>query len=82
METDATTSTTGRARAAAPSCVADPLAIDPTNFTPEDAVTKACPYVDSQEKIEALVPGAAIHRTDLLVTCPFITYDFQAVVLP
>jgi hypothetical protein len=71
-----------------PDCVSFKLAVDPTNGIGGqvmDAAGKSypvCQYVDSQAKIEALVPRSAIRRTDLVVTCPFITYNFAPVVLP
>ena len=39
-----------------------------------------CRWLDSQPAIEAAVPPTAIHRTDILVTCPFVSYHDQAVV--
>jgi hypothetical protein len=32
-----------------------------------------CVYLDSQARIESQVPPAAIHATDVTVTCPFVT---------
>jgi hypothetical protein len=39
-----------------------------------------CQWLDSQAALEAAVPPTAIHRTDILVTCPFVSYHDQAVV--
>jgi hypothetical protein len=41
-----------------------------------------CTYLDSQTKIEMYVPNDLIRRTDILVTCPFVTYDEKALTLP
>jgi hypothetical protein len=60
--------------ATTPSCFSDIMNIDEGSGT--------CSYVDSQPKIEALVPNDTIHRTDILVTCPFITYHEKALTLP
>jgi hypothetical protein len=70
-----------------PDCVKNPVAVDPSNVMEpalmHDGVEDPlCEYVDSQAKIEALVPRAAIRRTDIVVTCPFITYDSAPLVLP
>ncbi|MDB4983066.1 MAG: hypothetical protein JWM82_3818 [Myxococcales bacterium] len=56
-----------------PTCVANRNNADPS--TPvDDPKASNCRYIDSQEKIEHLVPGSAIVRTDILVTCPFVSY--------
>ena len=60
-----------------PSCFGDVMNVDPTNQT-----SGACQYLDSQAAIEASVPSDAIQKTDILVTCPFITYDGAPVLLP
>jgi len=60
---------------AASSTAVGRVAIDPTCFAtdiePDDEV---CNYLDSQAKIERNVAAAAIHRTDVTVTCPFVSY--------
>jgi hypothetical protein len=38
-----------------------------------------CNYLDSQYKIETLLPGAAIVRTDVTVTCPLVSVNGKAV---
>lgn len=55
-----------------PDCLADPNNIDP----------EACSYLDSQQQIERAVPRAAIHRTDVTVTCPFVTYKDGVQIVP
>jgi hypothetical protein len=71
-----------------PGCVENEFAIDPSNKgdvnleNPDKSVDPVCQYVDAQTTLEALVPTDAIHRTDILVTCPFITYEKKALVLP
>jgi hypothetical protein len=40
-----------------------------------------CQWLDSQPKVEAAVPTTAIGRTDILVTCPFVSYDGMPVVV-
>jgi hypothetical protein len=65
------------------------VAMNPACFqTADDVLSGAvddpsqpnCRYLDSQEKIELHIPGAAIERTDLLVTCPFVSYRDAAVI--
>jgi hypothetical protein len=65
-----------------PSCVTNTAALDPSNAKDPTLLDPLCVYVDSQRKIEDLVPSAAIHRTDILVTCPFTMYEEQGLVLP
>jgi hypothetical protein len=60
-----------------PDCFKDTNAIDPSN-----EAANACRYVDSQAAIERLVPAGDIRRTGIVVTCPFIMYNYRAVVLP
>jgi hypothetical protein len=60
-----------------PGCFADYLNLDPTNGTSDE-----CQYLDSQAAIEANVPSGSIERTDILVTCPFVTYEGVPVLLP
>jgi hypothetical protein len=38
-----------------------------------------CNYLDSQYKIEANLPSAAIVRTEVTVTCPLVSVNGQAV---
>lgn len=58
-----------------PACLANKYALDPTNLgDPNVGATPLCVYLDSQEALEATVPGNAIHKTDILVTCPFVSY--------
>jgi hypothetical protein len=38
-----------------------------------------CLWLDSQGAIEALIPQSLIQRTDILVTCPFVSYRDAAV---
>jgi hypothetical protein len=64
----------GRVAQNAADCFSDIMLIDENSGR--------CSYLDSQPKIEALVPNDTIHRTDILVTCPFITYHDQALTLP
>jgi hypothetical protein len=40
-----------------------------------------CQWLDSQPAIERSVPSSWIHRTDILVTCPFVSYHDVAVVV-
>jgi hypothetical protein len=40
-----------------------------------------CRWLDSQTKIEATVPPSGIRKTDITVTCPFISYDDKAFVV-
>ncbi|HSZ81654.1 MAG TPA: hypothetical protein VLA14_05205 [Polyangia bacterium] len=47
-----------------------------------DEQAGSCVYLDSQTKIEAIAPNDTIHKTDILVTCPFVTYDEIALTLP
>jgi hypothetical protein len=43
----------------------------------------SCRWLDSQAKIEATVASWAIWKTDITVTCPFVSYqDFAVVVTP
>jgi hypothetical protein len=42
-------------------------------------VEGACHWLDSQPTIETAIPLAAIQKTDILVTCPFVSYDDLAV---
>jgi hypothetical protein len=60
-----------------PDCVKNAKAVNPSNNADDP-----CEYVDAQASIEALVPRSAIRRTDIVVTCPFITYNFKPIVLP
>jgi hypothetical protein len=39
-----------------------------------------CRWLDSQQHIEELVPAALIQRTNVTVTCPFVSFRGQAVV--
>jgi hypothetical protein len=39
-----------------------------------------CQWLDSQPAIERAVAPTAIHKTDILVTCPFVSYHDVAVV--
>lgn len=55
-----------------PTCVADANNVEPD--PKDDPALTNCRYIDSQPKIEHFVPGAAIVRTDILVTCPFVSY--------
>jgi hypothetical protein len=64
------------------SCFATVDQLDPTNGNPG-----ACAWIDSQNAIQALVDGGKISstdvvRTDILVTCPFISYADAALELP
>jgi hypothetical protein len=56
-----------------PTCVGKADNTEPS-FGGDDPTMSNCRYIDSQEKIEHLLAGAAIVRTDLLVTCPFVSY--------
>jgi hypothetical protein len=56
-----------------PTCVAKADNTEP-NFGGDDPAMPNCRYIDSQQKIEHLIAGEAIVRTDLLVTCPFVSY--------
>lgn len=38
-----------------------------------------CDWLDSQPAIEASIPPSAIEKTDILVTCPFVSYHDLAV---
>jgi len=67
---------TGRV-ATNPSCFTNADNLDITNGTPDP-----CVFLDSQAAIETLVPSRSITRTDIVVTCPFITYADGAVVSP
>ena len=58
-----------------PTCFKSAEDIDPTNGT-----AGACAYLDSQAAIESMVRGDAITKTDILVTCPFISYEGVPVV--
>jgi hypothetical protein len=49
---------------------------DPTMPPPEP-----CDWLDSQAKLERAVPSSAIQRTDITVTCPFVSYQDMAVVV-
>jgi hypothetical protein len=40
-----------------------------------------CRWLDSQAKIEATVPPSWIWKTDITVTCPFVSYDDSAFVV-
>jgi hypothetical protein len=42
-------------------------------------VPDPCVWLDSQAAIEQLMPHEAIKRTDVLVTCPFVSYHDAAV---
>lgn len=48
-----------------PDCFTNGMSVDPQDGN--------CRYFDSQAVIEARVPAAAIHATDVTVTCPFVT---------
>jgi hypothetical protein len=41
----------------------------------------SCRWLDSQAKIEATVPASWIWKTDITVTCPFVSYQDMAVVV-
>ncbi len=56
-----------------PACVAKTDNAEPY-FPKDNPAQPNCRYLDSQEKIEHFIPGAAIVRTDILVTCPFVSY--------
>jgi len=63
-----------------PACFADYKNIDPEGRS--GAGMMPCQYVDAQQFLEAIIPSDAIQRTDVLVTCPFITYQDKALSLP
>jgi hypothetical protein len=65
-----------------PACVSNTDNLFPENATSPALAATICVYADTQKKIEELVPSAAIHKTDIVVTCPFITYDEKALELP
>jgi hypothetical protein len=45
--------------------------------------TEPCQWLDSQPAVERAVPAPSIRQTDILVTCPFVSYkDFPFVVDP
>ncbi|HEV3030816.1 MAG TPA: hypothetical protein VG319_04200 [Polyangia bacterium] len=44
-----------------------------------NTVPDPCVWLDSQAAIEQLMPHEAIKRTDVLVTCPFVSYHDAAV---
>jgi hypothetical protein len=56
-----------------PACFADLAQAHPQ-------FSSACGYLDSQADIEALLPPAAIVRTDITVTCPMVSVNGAAVV--
>ena len=33
-----------------------------------------CTWIDSQKKVQTLMPPGAVVRTDILATCPFVTF--------
>lgn len=46
-------------------------------------VPELCHWLDSQAKIERTVPASWIRKTDITVTCPFVSYqDYAFVVTP
>ncbi len=59
--------------AASPTAVGR-VALDPTCFTDIAPDDDLCTYLDSQAKIERNVAAAAIRRTNVTVTCPFVSY--------
>jgi hypothetical protein len=56
-----------------PKCLENADNADP-HVPADDPSFPNCRYLDSQRKIEALIPDDKIHKTDLLVTCPFVSY--------
>jgi hypothetical protein len=42
---------------------------------PSNPTIPYCHWLDSQPSLEAAVPSTWIHKTDILVTCPFVSYD-------
>jgi hypothetical protein len=40
-----------------------------------------CQWLDTQEHVEQRVPPQSITKTDILITCPFVSYHDQAVVV-
>jgi hypothetical protein len=46
---------------------------------PSNLAVGHCHWLDSQPAIEASIPPDWIRKTDLLVTCPFVSYDDFAV---
>lgn len=51
------------------------LAAAPTQPLP----TSACAFLDSQAKVQDLLPPDKVVRTEILVTCPWVTFAGQAV---
>jgi len=58
------------------------VAVDPTCFTDINPDDEVCTYLDSQAKIERNVAAAAIHRTNVTVTCPFVSYRDGRPIVP
>jgi hypothetical protein len=42
---------------------------------PATGGTEPCMWLDSQQAVESAVPASRIQPTDILVTCPFVSYD-------
>ncbi len=57
-----------------PACFDDPQQIDPQNGT--------CTYFDSQAAIESGIAAWAIQRTDVTVTCPFVSFQDTQQIVP
>ena len=65
--------------ALSPACFATGLGdIDPSNASPGNP--SPCRWLDSQQHIEEFVPEALIQRTNVTVTCPFVSFRGQAVI--
>ena len=55
------------------------VAGDPTCFQSAARFPGDCRWLDSQAAIEGAIPDSNIRDTGMLVTCPFLTFDGQAV---
>ena len=52
---------------------------DKYGYLNADLTDYACEWLDSQPAIERAVVPEAIKKTDIVVTCPFVTYHDKAV---
>ncbi len=57
-----------------PACFATPNQLDPASAAPDK-----CIWLNSQAAIEDHIDPSAIQRTDVTVTCPFVTFKGEAV---
>ena len=54
---------------------------DNLDTSPGSAGPEPCAWLDSQPAVERAVPASSIQPTDVLVTCPFVSYDDQPFVV-